>query len=72
VLKPLATCADVPVIACEACKCRALLHWLGDDLRGHYASAAWAGLFKCMACGSRTVALWLFAKRAEADGWIER
>jgi hypothetical protein len=24
--------------------------------------------FKCSACGSREVALWLFAKRAEADG----
>jgi len=27
--------------------------------------------FKCSACGSREVALWLFAKRAEADGWID-
>jgi len=26
--------------------------------------------FKCSACGSRDVALWLFAKRAEADRWV--
>jgi hypothetical protein len=25
--------------------------------------------FKCSACGSREVALWLFAKRDKADGW---
>jgi hypothetical protein len=25
--------------------------------------------FECSACGSRDVSLWLFAKRAEADGW---
>ena len=27
--------------------------------------------FTCSACGSREVALWLFAKRTEADAWIE-
>jgi hypothetical protein len=68
----LATCADVPVIESEACKCRALLHRLGDDLRGTMRPLVGPAFFKCMACGSRTVALWLFAKRAEADGWIER
>jgi hypothetical protein len=26
---------------------------------------------KCSACGSREVALWLFAKRAEAERWGE-
>jgi len=25
--------------------------------------------FKCSGCGSRDVALWLFARRAEADAW---
>jgi hypothetical protein len=25
--------------------------------------------FKCFDCGSREVALWVFAKRAEADAW---
>ena len=28
--------------------------------------------FKFSACGSRDVSLWLFAKRAEADGWAEQ
>jgi hypothetical protein len=28
--------------------------------------------FKCSRCGSREVALWLFAKRAEAEGWVDR
>jgi hypothetical protein len=27
--------------------------------------------FKCSACGSREVALWLFTKRAEADTWAD-
>src|SRR5262244_3500982 len=27
--------------------------------------------FKCTACGSRDVALWLFAKRAEPEGWVD-
>jgi hypothetical protein len=27
--------------------------------------------FKCTGCGSREVALWLFARRAEADAWLE-
>lgn len=27
--------------------------------------------FKCSGRGSRDVALWLFAKRAEADAWAE-
>jgi hypothetical protein len=27
--------------------------------------------FKCSACGSREVALWLFAKRAEAGTWVD-
>jgi hypothetical protein len=26
---------------------------------------------KCSGCGSREVALWLFAKRGEADAWVE-
>ena len=27
--------------------------------------------FKCSACGSLDVSLWLFARRAEADAWSE-
>jgi len=27
--------------------------------------------FKGSGCGSREAALWLFAKRAEADGWAD-
>jgi hypothetical protein len=41
----------------------------GTTRRQHAAAQDWP--FKCSACGSREVALWLFAKRAEAEGWIE-
>jgi hypothetical protein len=27
--------------------------------------------FKCSACGSREVELWLFVNRAEADDWVK-
>jgi hypothetical protein len=29
------------------------------------------GPFKCSGCDSHDVSLWLFAVRAEADGWAE-
>jgi hypothetical protein len=58
-------------IECEAGKRRALvpLDRLGQSRRQHAAARDWP--FKCSACGSREVALWLFAKRAKADAWAE-
>lgn len=50
-------------VECEACKRRAPVA-LDRPLK------SWP--FKCSACGSREVALWLFAKRDEAGGWIDR
>ena len=57
-------------IECEACNRRVLVT---VDRLGHLEGNMrplkdWP--FKCSGCGSREVALWLFAKRAEADGWI--
>ena len=56
-------------IECEACKRRSLvpLDRLGTLEGNMRPTRAWP--FKCTACGSREVALWLFAKRAEADAW---
>jgi len=56
-------------VECEACKRRALvpLDRPGDvdaDMRPLLGRP-----FKCSACGSRDVALWLFAKRGEAEEW---
>ena len=58
-------------VECEACKRRALvpLDRLGNIDGNMRPLRDWQ--FKCSACGSREVALWLFAKRGEADGWIE-
>ena len=58
-------------VECEACKRRALvpLDRLGN-LDGNMRAAAGPAV-QCSACGSRKVALWLFTKQAEADGWIE-
>ena len=58
-------------IECEACRRRALvsLDRLGTLDGNMRPLRDWP--FKCSACGSREVVLWLFAKRAEADGWIE-
>jgi hypothetical protein len=58
-------------IECEACKRRALvpLDRLGNLDGNMRPLRDWP--FKCSGCGSRDVALWLFAKRAEADGWAE-
>ena len=58
-------------IECEACKRRALvpLDRLGNLDGNMRPLKDWP--FKCSACGSREVALWLFAKRAEADTWAE-
>jgi hypothetical protein len=65
-----ANCYGNPLgIECEACKRRALvpLDRLGN-LNGNMRPLRdWP--FKCSGCGSRDVALWLFPKRAEADGW---
>ena len=56
-------------IECEACKRRALvaLDRLGQLDGNMRPLKDWP--FKCSACGSREVALWLFAKRAEAEQW---
>ena len=58
-------------IECEACKRRALvpLDRLGNLDGNMRPLKDWP--FKCSACGSRKVALWLFAKRAEEENWIE-
>jgi hypothetical protein len=58
-------------IECDACKRRALvpLDRLGTLDGNMRPLKDWP--FKCSACGSREVALWLFAKRAEADAWID-
>ena len=56
-------------IECEACKRRALmpLDPLGNLDGNMRPLRDWP--FKCSACESREVALWLFAERAEADAW---
>ena len=56
-------------IECEACARQALLPLdrlgnLDGDMRPLLGRP-----FKFSACGSRDISLWLFAKRAEADGW---
>ena len=58
-------------VDCEACKRRVLvpLDRLGQLDGNMRPLKDWP--FKCLACGSREVALWLFAKRTEADTWIE-
>jgi hypothetical protein len=58
-------------IECEACKRRALvpLDRLGNLDGNMRPLRDWP--FKCSACGSREVAMWLFAKRAEANGWLD-
>ena len=58
-------------VECEACGRRALvpldrLSTLDGDMLPLLGRP-----FKCSGCGSRDVSLWLFAKRAEADGWAE-
>ena len=57
-------------IECKTCRWRALVALdRPGNLDGNIRPLRdWP--FKCSACGSREVALWLFAKRAEADGWI--
>jgi len=58
-------------IECEACKRRALvpLDRLGQLDGNMRPLKDWP--FKCSACGSREVALWLFPRRAEAESWGE-
>ena len=58
-------------IECEACKRRALvpLDQLGNLNCNMGPLRDWR--FKCSNCGSREVALWLFAKRAEAHGSVD-
>jgi hypothetical protein len=58
-------------IECEACKLRALvpLDRLGNLDGNMRPLKDWP--FKCSACGSREVALWPFANRAEADTWAD-
>jgi hypothetical protein len=58
-------------VECEGCGRRALvpldrLGNLAGDMRPLLGRP-----FKCSACGSLDVSLWLFAKRAEADAWAE-
>lgn len=55
-------------VECEGCGRRALvpLGRLDGDMRPLLGRP-----FKCSACGSLDVSLWLFAVRAEADGWAE-
>jgi hypothetical protein len=58
-------------VECEGCRRRALVpvDRLGS-LKGNMRPLQERPL-KCSGCGSRDVSLWLFAKRAEADGWAE-
>jgi hypothetical protein len=67
-----AYCYRHPVgVECEGCGRRAVvqLYRLGNlagDMRPLLDRP-----FKCSACGSLDVSLWLLAKRAEADEWAE-
>ena len=59
-------------VECEAFKRRALvqLDRLGQLDGNMRPLKDWP--FKCLACGSCEVVLWLFATRVGSDGWVDR
>ena len=58
-------------VRCKACTRRGLVPL--DKIGAHQGNMAELQSlpFKCSACGSREVELWLFVNRAEADDWAE-